>query len=376
MPARALSGATLCALLAGCASLPATPAARELGAAVVEIPPAAGLSLEEAGIATLDPSMRRFLAGEVTAGDQLTKLHQLSRAVIENPAFRIEYDDATRTASETFETLHGNCLSFTNLFVALAREAGLEIAYQEVEVPPTWTVQGDAFVVSRHVNAVATIHGDPSYVVDFNMPMFRAAYPRQSISDARAAAHYYSNLGVERLAAGAFAESHAYFRKALAMDRTLPQAWINLGAWHRRSGDPVRAEASYLEALRLSPRDAVAMGNLAGLHAHAGRDELAAWYRKRISQYRLRNPYYRYELAERALRGGNAPRALRHVREAIRREPDDATFHALQGAIYRQLGRTADARDAFARALAISDDPTHRTAMRRKLELLADPSGS
>lgn len=361
--------------LAGCAALPSTPEARSLGSSIVEIPAASGLSLEEARITALDADMRAFLAQKVNARDELGRLNQLSRAVIEDPSFHIEYHDATRSAAETFATLRGNCLSFTNLFVALAREAGISIAYQEVDVPPTWTVQGDAFVVSRHVNAVATIHGDPTYVVDFNMAVFRAAYPRRAISDARAAAHFYSNLGVERLSAGDSSESLAYFQKALAMDATLAQAWINLGAWHRRRGDFARAEASYLEALRLAPRDYVAMGNLAGLHAQAGHPELAQWYRRRIQQYRLRNPYYRYEQALAALRAGEHGRALRQIKEAIRREGDDATFYSLLGAIYRALDRPAEAREAFATSLAISDDPTHRTAMRRKLALLGGESG-
>jgi Flp pilus assembly protein TadD len=375
MATRSLFFALATALLCGCASLPSTPEARARAGTIVEIPPSTGLSLREAGITTLNASMRRFLASEVTARDDLSKLNQLSRAVIENPSFRIEYHDATRTAAETYETLHGNCLSFTNLFVALAREAGIEIAYQEVDVPPTWTMQGDSFVVSRHVNAVATIRGDPSHVVDFNMTVFRAAFPRRAISDERAAAHYYSNLGVERLDGDDAQESLGYFLKALAMDRTLPQAWINLGAWYRRRGDLARAEASYLEALRLAPRDHVAMGNLASLHAVAGRHEIAQSYRRRITQYRLRNPYYRYEQAVAALRAGDLRAASRHVRSAIRTEPDDPTFHELLGAVYRAQGRTVDAREAFERALALSDDPSLRTAMRRKLELLAGDGG-
>jgi Flp pilus assembly protein TadD len=231
-------------------------------------------------------------------------------------------------------------------------------------------------VESRHVNAVVEMPRGSSHVVDFNMAEFRAAYPRRAISDERAAAHYYSNLGVERLHAGDVAASHEYFRRALAMDRTLAQAWVNLGAWHRRQGDATHAEASYLEALRHAPRDSSAMSNLASLHALAGRADLAEWYERRVARYRAQNPYYRYEQARVAYSAGDYGSAARLLREALRRSDIDPTFYSLLGMSYRELGKRELARTAFARALELADDPTLRSAVRRKLELLGGSAGS
>ncbi len=360
--------------LGGCAALPVTPAARDLPREFVAIPSAEGLSLTEAGITLVDADMRAFLESEVVARDDLSKLRQLIRAVIENPRFRVEYGEETRSAAATFSSLRGNCLSFTNLFVALAREAGLEVSYQEVDVPPTWTLQGDAFVVSRHMNAVVTLRKTASHVVDFNMAEFRAAYPRRAISDARAAAHYYSNLGVERMQAGEPDAALAYFQRALAMDRTLAQVWVNLGAWYRRQGSPVLAEASYLAALRINPREFVAMSNLAELHEREGHVQAARAYRERVTQYRLQNPYYRYEQAKTAYAAGEFGAAVRQLHEALRHADNDPTFYSLLGMSYRQLGRTEDAREAFATAIVLADDENSRSAVRRKLDLLGAPT--
>jgi Flp pilus assembly protein TadD len=362
--------------LAGCASLPSTPAARAVAPDLVAIPAASGLALGDAGIITLDDEMRVFLAHEVSGHDSLTKLHQLIRAVIENPRFRINYADDTHSAIDTFHALRGNCLSFTNLFIALARAAGLTVSYQEVDVPPTWTARDEVFVVSRHVNALVTVRPGSSHVVDFNMADFRAAYPRRAISDARAAAHYYSNLGVERLQAGDAPAAYEQFRRALAMDRTLPQAWVNLGAWYRRQGDAARAEASYLEALRLDPADSTAMSNLASLHAQAGRADLARWYQSRVAHYRAQNPYYRYEQAQVAYLAGDFGGAARQLREALRHSDIDPTFYSLLGMSYRELGKREAARAAFARAIELADDERLRSAVRHKMELLGAPSAS
>ena len=46
--------------------------------------------------------------------------------------FSLDYSEVTRTASATFHERQGNCLSFTMLFVGLARAAGLTATYQSV----------------------------------------------------------------------------------------------------------------------------------------------------------------------------------------------------------------------------------------------------
>jgi Flp pilus assembly protein TadD len=360
--------------LSGCASLPATPQARALPEDFVVIPPAVGLSLRDAGLTGVDDEMRAFLELHVDARENLTKLRQLVGAVVRNDEFLIEYGDDTRSAAETFHARRGNCLSFTSLLVALAREIGLDASYQEVDVPPTWSLQDDSVVVSRHVNARIALRPGVEHVVDFDIAEFRAAYPRRPISDARAAAHFYSNRGVERMAAGAADEAYAYFMRALAMDRTLAQVWVNLGVWHRRAGEPALAEASYLEALRLEPREYVAISNLAQLHEREGNAELARWYQRRAAQYRLRNPYFRYEQAKRAYFVGDFEGAVRQLREALRRADNDPDFYSLLGMTYRQLGRRDAAREAFSRAALLAEDDEMRSTLQRKLDLLGAPS--
>ena len=60
----------------------------------------------------------------------------------------------TLTAADTFNHRTGNCLSFTAMFIAMAREAGLKAWFQEVKLPPEWSSVNDTFLVSMHVNAV------------------------------------------------------------------------------------------------------------------------------------------------------------------------------------------------------------------------------
>jgi len=167
-------------------------------------------------VLAVSAAMRAFLDEHVhpRAADQV-KLHELIDAIINTKTFALEFDDRTRTASEAFERRTGNCLSFSNLFVAMAREVGLAASFQEVDLPPDWSIDRDVFVLNRHVNVRVDLDPVGVHVVDFNIDDFRASYATREISDTRARAHYYNNMGVEAMQAGGAATAVAYFRKPL-----------------------------------------------------------------------------------------------------------------------------------------------------------------
>jgi hypothetical protein len=77
-----------------------------------------------------------------------------------------DYDpQVTLQADEAFAARTGNCLTFSSLFIAMAREAGLEAWYQEIAIPPKWRAVNDTLLVSMHVNAVVEDNGK-RYTVD------------------------------------------------------------------------------------------------------------------------------------------------------------------------------------------------------------------
>ena len=56
----------------------------------------------------------------------------------------------TFTAEETFDKRTGNCLSYTTMFIAMARYAGLIAKFQEVSDFSDWNRQGNLIVFSSH----------------------------------------------------------------------------------------------------------------------------------------------------------------------------------------------------------------------------------
>ncbi len=305
----------------------------------------------------LDVDMVRFIAENVDMRDaEHTRLRHLLDAVITGGHLDVAYDERTYTAAETFHLHQANCLSYTNMFVALGRAAGLKVNFQEVDIPPDWTQSGDILVLNRHVNALVSATNGKDQVVDFNMADFRASYDRRVISDTRGMAHYYSNMGVERLQAADRVTSLRYFRKAIQQDAGFAPAWINLGILYLRAGAPDFARASWWHALTLAPGDPVAMSNLERQYRQQGNVVMAEDLRRRIEHYRMQNPYYRFYLAQQAFDNSDYDTAIGHLKFAVQAKKNDDRFLALLGLSYLRRGDPEAARLWIARAAEVAGD--------------------
>jgi Flp pilus assembly protein TadD len=333
--------------------------------------------VEEQEVLAVSAGMQEFLDANVhRRSDDNLKLRQLVSAIVGSHTFDVEYDDRTRTASETFRMRRGNCLSFANMFVAMARHVGLNVEYQEVEIPPDWTLDNDTYVLNQHVNVRVDLGPDGMRVVDFNIGDFKSSYELRTISDRLALAHYYNNIGVERMQAGDSAAALASFRQAIANgDRQFSPAWTNLGTLYLRNGLRAHAEAAYLQALQVSGGDLVAMSNLARLYELSGERERAAAYQKRVIHHRMLNPYYRYELARRAHAAQNYDGAIGHLKYAIRKRPKEDQFYFLLGMTYLQKGNADAARRWLARAQEVAATDALKRKYSSKIDVLLRRSG-
>ena len=369
-------------IMAGCASVPPSEeaavispeqllAGEPLLATTGELPEI----ISAADILFVDAAMRSFMDAHVDAnGTSYVKLHQLLYAVINEGSFGLEYNDLTHTAAETFDIRTGNCLSFTNMFVAMAREAGLKASFQEVEIPPDWSMQGDVFVLSRHMNIYIDLGYHGEHIVDFNIDDFRSTYDRRKISDERALAHFYSNRGVERLQADDTIEAFLFFRQALEFDQSFAPAWNNLGTLYSRNGHRGFAEASYLQAVEVQRGAMLPMSNLARLYEANGDEERAEYYRDRVSYHRSRNPYYQYHLAREAFQERNYEEAIEYLQRAIKQKEWEDSFYFLLGLSYLQIGEEEKARRWLSKAEEVAEDDSLKRNYHNKLELLLSAS--
>jgi len=264
---------------------------------------------------------------------------------------------STFTPPVTFRERQGNCLSATMLFVLLAREAGLDVAYQLVDVPPTWSDEPDIIVVSTHVNALIETRTGREFVVDFNEARYDEREALQ-IDDDYILALFYNNLGAEALIRKDPELSFRYFRAAIDADPGISDVWSNVGVLYARQELDVHAEAAYLQALVADSRNRTAQTNLLNLYEARGDQEAANLLRERVRRYQERNPYYHFAIAERAYAEQRFDDALTAVTRAVRIKRDEQEFHHLRGLVYLELGREPEAEKSFARALQYAEPAT------------------
>ncbi|AQQ66899.1 hypothetical protein Mag101_04040 [Microbulbifer agarilyticus] len=329
--------------------------------------------LPEDDILGLAPEIRAYLAEIAPESGPQHRLQMLLNG-FERRDYTVQYHaDKTLTASETYSQQVGNCMAFTVLMVAMARELGANAYFNQVEVPPVWGhEEAQTFVVYRHINMVSQSPRGRR-VVDFNLQAYDPVYDQHKISDTEAFAQYYSNRGLELMQQSEMRDAFLYLRKSLELRPINADLWANLGAFYSRNQEFGAAEESYKRALQLKSDHAIAMSNLERLHRKQEEFELADYYAKRARYHRERNPYYLYYQARAAYEEGDYKSAKSQLRRAIWQYEDDHRFHFLMGLTRFRLGEFDDSREHFTEAFSLASNPTTQESYRRKLGLLLEP---
>lgn len=272
------------------------------------------------------------------------KVKALHTALISPPAaggLGITYQPlATLTAAEVFDRREANCLSFSLLFVAMARHVGLNAHLNDVQVPPTWAMNNDRMQFMRHVNAKVDLRfSQDDIVIDLDMSNYRSYYPQHLISDAIAIAQYYNNLAMTAQEDDRSESTKlAFMRQAISLAETQSYLWNNLATVYWHMGFSQVAESLYLQAALLNPEDLTVIWNLSEFYRSQQRYGLAQNLLQVVEDYRDSNPYYQYRLAGMYFAEANYPQAASRIESAIDKQPDEKLFYRLAAEIYQRMG--------------------------------------
>jgi tetratricopeptide (TPR) repeat protein len=267
----------------------------------------------------------------------------------------------TRNADETFIARSGNCLSFVNLFVAIARQQRLNPFFVEVEDYQRWNYS-DGVVVSRgHIVAGMNVDGELS-TFDF-LPYRPKAYKDfDPIDDLTAMAHYYNNLGAEALIRGEVATAEPYLTIANRLAPDFEKAMNNLGIVLLRTGQTDEAVALYERGLAIHPDNVPLLNNLARAFQDGGRQEDAMALLDRMEQINQTNPFVFIYRGEIALAAGDEETALEFMRQALRTDSEIPEVHVGLAKVFIARGQLDRAQHHVERALKL--DATHDEARR------------
>ena len=212
----------------------------------------------------LTEEMRAWVRAEVPhSTDPYRRLVDLLELLETPNGLDLRYEVGyTGTAEEVFVSRKYNCLSFSNLFLALARELAIDADYLSVDRVRRFRKEGDVVLVSGHVTVGFGIGANRKYLaynVGPNLD-YRTAVP---ISDITALALFYANRGAEEIQSGRYRKAVEWLETGVRLDPRLAGTWVNLGVARRRAGNLDAAEQAYLRAVEIDVNFFPAYRNLA-----------------------------------------------------------------------------------------------------------------
>ena len=320
------------------------------------------LAVASPDVLAVSDAMRDFVAlhtGSIhTPQSRLLALHG---AIKSDAVLDMRYDPfAEGDAAATFARGTANCLSYAHMFIALAREAGLDARYQWMEVRPEWHRIGERVAVRLHVNVHVKTRDGGEFMIDID-PLSRSEVAgARLMTDEEGLALYHNNLAITALAEERPAEAWQEIVRGLREAPALSQLWVNLGAIYRFVGQDAEAERAYFRALEIDRGDRSAMNNLVVLYEHQGRDDEASFWLDRLARYRDRNPYYHASLGDAAMREGDWDAAVEHYSRARRLQPDDGQLIYSQGVAEYRRGNLKAAERLVSRAIEKASFPVER----------------
>jgi len=309
------------------------------------------------------PDIVAFARQTAAAGSDRERLERLHAALFDRKVFAFEYEKmATFTAAEAFNARKGNCVSLTNLLLAMARSLGIQLRPGLILRRQSSERQGDLVLRFAHMVAVYSDQRDLR-IYDFYLDRPEERGRLTLLDDVDVAALAASNAGVDALRAGDFTRSRELFERAVRLAPGLPDIYAGLGVAQWREGNADAAFATFRKGLELAPNRASLLNNLAVLYIEAGKPEEA---RIALAAANLTeaSPHFLLAKGNLELACGDPTQAIRSYKRA--RSRDKTLVEPLLGIARAELarGRKDAARKALRKAAHLApEDPRVRDLM-------------
>jgi Tfp pilus assembly protein PilF len=364
--------------LSGCASTPSTPAIAppELFADQAFAPPST--RIDSSTLFTLSPEMRTYLnsPGFNVLLRTMGKERGLVEALYSKGDLKLEYESTfTRNAAETFRDRVGNCMSLVIMTAAFAKELGLSVRFQSVDME-SWSRSSDIYLLSGHVNIMLGTDS-PSQLLNSTMEQVLLVdfipnpkldlYRMHPLSEDDIVMMFLNNRAAEALVEGHLDDAYWWARAAVSTNPHTAMAFNTLGVIYDRHGDRPMAERVYRAALTREPENLTTLRNLESVLLTQGKTGEAQAITQHLARLEPVPPFHYFNQGVTAYRNGNYVKARDMFQREVRRAPYNDEFHSWLAASYVKLGDLLEAREEL--ALAVDNSTQTETRKRYSAKL-------
>ncbi|WP_306394831.1 tetratricopeptide repeat protein [Telluria beijingensis] len=378
---------SLSLILGGCASTaPSSNPPAALFADDRFAPPSEPVGAGE--LFALSAEMRDYLKSPAFTNLLRTKgtRHGLVEALYRKTDLKLEYESRiTRTASQTYAARMGNCLSLVIMTAAFAKELGMPVYFQSVDVENSWSRTEGLYLSSAHINVglgqrladnLGGYSPDRMLVVDFIPREDAAKFRSRELDEQDVVALYLNNRAAESLVQGHLDDAYWWARAAVEARPGKANALNTLAVIYQRRGELALAERVFQVALTREPENLAVLRNLEPLLAALGRPQEAQALAKRIASIEPTPPYFHFDQGMVALKAGNFDAAVAHFEREVKRAPYNDEFRFWLGIAHLKLGHLGDAREHIALAVDHSTRGDMREVYSAKLAHLRKVTGT
>lgn len=324
----------------------------------------ANIETEEEIFALSDEMKEMVKTKLLTQKDHRKRANKLLKQLFLTNQIDISYNSqANLIAKDAYNSKQANCMSLTILAYALAKEAGLNVKFQDVQIPEYWVRNGQFNMLTGHVNLLLQRPVEDNRIVlldrnileiDFDPYVAKKRFPKREISKATVVSMFYNNKGAQAMVKGDYDLAYAYFKAATIKAPSFSASWGNLAILYRFTENFDVSIDAYRHAIAIDDENLTALSNFAVLLSKLGEEAMALEITNRIYEKRKHNPYFYALLADEELHKGNFESAISFYKKAIRLDQSEHEFYFGLARAYYLNNNSRSAEFALRKAITLN----------------------
>jgi len=325
----------LCFLLAACVSEPVVLPEKQqnLFNDALFAPPSERIDVDD--IFALDAGMQSFLDNEVARKEMMDgKVMALANALYSPGHRKFAYDAVqTHNAADVFRLRSGNCLSYTIMTAAFAKQMHVPVQFHAVSFGEVWDRNQNIEFKIGHVNLTlgntssANNGREPAKLIDFGSFENASGEILEDIGEDVIVAMYLNNRAAEALAKDKLDDAYWWVRAAMVYTPSYLSAYNTMGVIYSRHHNLAQAEQVFRRVLEREPDNLLAMSNQVQVLAKLGRTEESSKLADRLAEIQPNPPYYFFNLGLAAMREHNYVEARLEFKKEVNRASYNHQFH-------------------------------------------------